>query len=162
MTECGSWNINSVHAQLCRELSKTNEVQRISKEFNALKTNYERVTFSYNLLKIHHYMPNIVKDKKSDIEAIELKHQGNSLFEAKKYYEAFRKYNQCICHANVIDAQVLPQAYTNRAMIFLGNKMYEECLQVTTFENEIKFIFTFFIIIFCLFVPLLTIYHIYA
>lgn len=125
------WSINTLHAQLCRELAKTNDVQRISHEFNALNSNYEKVTFSYNLLKVNQFLPPIIKDKKCDIEAIEFKHQGNSLFEAKKYYEAFKKYNQCISHANITDAEVLPQAYTNRAMIFLGNKMYEECLKVS-------------------------------
>lgn len=130
MTEI-MWSINSLHAQLCRELSKTGEVHRISNEFNALHSNYEKVIFSYNLLKIHQFLPPVIKDKKSDLEAIELKHQGNSYFEGKKYYEAYKKYNQCIAHSNITDAEVLPQAYTNRAMIYLGNKMYEECLKVS-------------------------------
>lgn len=136
MTE-SMWSINSLYAQLCRELSKTGEINRISNEFNALNTNYEKVIFSYNLLKIHQFLPPIIKDKKSDLEAIDFKHQGNSLFEAKKYYDALKRYNQCIAHANITDAEVLPQAYTNRAMIFLGNKMYEECLKVSTIQLNI-------------------------
>lgn len=127
-----SWNINSIHAQLCRELARTSEVQKISTEFNALNSNFEKVIFSYNLLKIHEYLPSIIKDKKSDSEASEYKVQGNILFEGKKYYEAFKKYNKCIAHANITEAEILPQAYTNRAMIFLGNKLYEECLKVST------------------------------
>lgn len=121
----------TIHAQLCRELSRTSEVQKFSAEFNALKTNHEKVIFCYDLLKIHEFLPSIIKDRKNDGDANDYKQQGNGFFEAKKYYEAFKKYNKSIAHANITDAEVLPQSYTNRAMIFLGNKMYEECLRVS-------------------------------
>lgn len=125
------WSMNSVHAQLCRELSRTAEVHGISNEFNALKTNHEKVLFNHRLLEAHHYLPPVHKDRKSDSEAQELKQQGNVLFEAKKYYEAFKKYNRSIAHANISDAEVLPQAFTNRATIYLANKMYDECVKVS-------------------------------
>lgn len=127
--DAGACSVNEIHAQLCRHLARTSEVRIVSDQFNALKTNDERVFFCHKLLGENHYLPHLIENGKSEQKAIDLKQQGNALFEARKYYEALKKYNQSIAYADFNKPQVLPQVYTNRATLFLHCRMPKECLK---------------------------------
>lgn len=82
---------------LIKLLQSSEAILKISKEFNDLKDNNERIIFAENLLKEHNFMPNIEQYKlvKSNKKADEFRSDvGNRFYKEKKFEEALLFYNK--------------------------------------------------------------------
>lgn len=123
-------NFNVLKQEFMRHLSENSNINELSKEFGALRTNFERVDFVLHLLenvegKIYFYA-----NKKCDKVAANLREEGNKCFKSKKLYEALELYTKSICYAekNSID---LSLAYANRSAVLNEINLNNSCLEVS-------------------------------
>lgn len=65
--------------------------------------------------------------QKSDMKSVELRKQGNELFQAKNWTDAIEAYNKSIRFA-INGSENLGLAYANRSACFLHLKLYDKCL----------------------------------
>lgn len=87
-----------------------------------------RVAYIEELLLHYNRIPNLVlRQKKSDDKALQLRNEGNKYFEAKNYYYALHKYNKSICFAE--SSENIAIAFGNRSAVYYDMQLYSQCLE---------------------------------
>lgn len=83
------------------KLVASGNIVDISKEFNSIKDNSERVKFLESLLLEHNLVPKAEDFKKPKCNAIskDLRDQGNKFYNGRRYVEALENYNKSLCFA---------------------------------------------------------------
>ena len=90
------------YTDLLREkLVASGNIVELSKEFNNIKDNSERVKFLERLLLEHNLIPNAEDFKKLKDNAIskDFRDKGNKFYSSRKYVEALEHYNKSLCFA---------------------------------------------------------------
>lgn len=121
---------NKIRQEFMRHLSQSSDVNKLSKEFSALNSNFERVDFVLPLLKDFESKNYFYEDKKCDQISIDLREKGNKCFKSKKLYEAWEFYTKSICHAENNSVN-LSLAYANRSAVLYEMNLHKMCLKVS-------------------------------
>lgn len=132
-------DIYEIHSDLLRHLVKEGKVIEISKQFAALKTNSDRVSFIHKLLEGYDLFPAMVFDVKSDEKALEFRQKGNLFYKNRNIIEALEFYTRSIANASGKNEE-LALAYGNRSAVLFEMGFYKECLMV----KILNFTFTVF------------------
>lgn len=115
--------------QLCQELQDGGDHVTLSEKFGKLKTNEERIKFTYRLPSFHRYFEVTSKfEAKSAEESSVLRSTGNDLFKKKSYQIALHFYTKSILLAP-FESKELPLAFANRSAVLYHIRMYRLCLE---------------------------------
>lgn len=90
------------YTDLLREkLAATGNIVEISKEFNNIKDNSERVNFLESLLLEYNLIPNVedFKKPKNNVISKDFRDKGNKFYSGRHYVEALENYNKSLCFA---------------------------------------------------------------
>ncbi|XP_001848113.2 SET and MYND domain-containing protein 4 [Culex quinquefasciatus] len=87
-----------------------------------------KLSVCYNfVLKHEALLTNVPEPVKNNDRAVQLRQQGNRLYQAKRYENALEKYNESICYAEAGSDQ-LAMGYANRSAIYFEQGEYEFAL----------------------------------
>ncbi|XP_044252516.1 SET and MYND domain-containing protein 4-like [Tribolium madens] len=113
--------------QLRCHLSATDDVTSLSRRFDALNSNFERVNFVVELVKSAKINIELQKDVKSDEIATKFREQGNEMYKKKKLKEAWEFYTKSVCYAEENSVN-LGLAYANRSAVLFELDLHKQCL----------------------------------
>lgn len=129
MTECGlfqEWfdSISSI-------LKQSGNLKEISTQFGLLRSDEERVSFGLSLACVH----NVITVKpcfkpKSALESVQLRNEGNKLFQKKCYHEALEVYSCSVLNAPIVShGSELSLALANRSAVLFHLREHRQCLE---------------------------------
>ena len=112
-----------------RVFEEFGEIDTFTQQFEALTTNYERVTYMYDymvrydLLKGRYW-----KDLKNEQAARRHKKKGDNNFARGDIPSALKHFTRCLMKAETDELRGL--AYANRSAALYKLNMYKECIEV--------------------------------
>ena len=123
--------IGDIYDKLKHQLIENNLIINVSKQFQELRSNLEKVEFTYHLLNEYHLLPdklmkvNVLENNQKSIKSRE---KGNDFFKSKDLWNALYFYNQSIrLQCNSVNFAL---ALANRSVVLLELQQFEECLKV--------------------------------
>lgn len=114
--------------ELKNRLLVNRTVTQVTKEFQMITDNSERIKYLHKLLEEENLFPkySILKEKKSNDLANRYRNQGNEYYKARNNYDALIYYNKSLCFA---DKETIGTAYFNRSAVYLEMEKYDLSLQ---------------------------------
>ena len=113
-----------------RKLKESGNLIRISEEFSELRSNHERVSFTWKLDCVRETLE--VREiflEKSAAKSILARTEGNKEFQNKKFSEALSRYNESVRYATMSSFEKeFSMAVANRSAVLIHMKKYNECL----------------------------------
>ncbi|KPJ15627.1 SET and MYND domain-containing protein 4 [Papilio machaon] len=119
--------IDHLYEGLLRKLTAQGKIKDISNKLLSLQSNDERVLYVYELVKDLDCFPVLNNVKKSDNVSTYYRNQGNKCFQLHENLKAWQFYNLALLHAP-FNSNNYCYALSNRSIIFLELKKFEECL----------------------------------
>ncbi|KAL7024665.1 hypothetical protein ACKWTF_013151 [Chironomus riparius] len=119
------------YTDLLREkLVASGNIVELSKEFNNIKDNSERVKFLERLLLENNLIPKAEDFKKPKDNAIskDFRDIGNKFYSNRQYIEALEYYNKSLCFAEA-NGENIGLAFANRSAIYCELKHYNRALK---------------------------------
>ncbi|XP_041981863.1 SET and MYND domain-containing protein 4 [Aricia agestis] len=120
--------IDKFYEGLVGKLTQIGKIKEMSSDLLHKTDNYERVLFTYDLIKKYSTFPKVDKVKKSENLSSQLRNQGNQCFQKENLFEAWQYYNLALLYAP-LDSDKFYLAISNRSAVFYELKKYNECIK---------------------------------
>ncbi|XP_070508849.1 SET and MYND domain-containing protein DDB_G0273589-like [Chironomus tepperi] len=115
---------------LRQKLIESGNIVELSKEFNNIKDNSERVKFLERLLLEYNLIPKAedFKRPKNDAISKDFRDKGNKFYSNRHYIEALENYNISLCFAEE-NGENIGIGFANRSAIYCEIKYYSRALK---------------------------------